>query len=61
MPFSEKALDELRRIYRDEFGEDISRDEAAEMGDRLVRLVRLLLRPLPKVLPPPGEPRAREA
>ena len=47
MRLSEKAIDELRAIYKEEFGEDISRDDAAEMGDRLLRLVRLLLRPLP--------------
>jgi hypothetical protein len=48
MQFSEKALNELRRIYREEFNEDITLDEAAEMGGRIVNLVRLLSRPLPE-------------
>ena len=45
---NDKALDELRDIYRDEFDREITRDEAAELGTRLITLVRLLLRPLPK-------------
>jgi len=56
MQFSEKALDELRSIYRDEFGTDITRDQAQEMGTRLVTLLRILLRPLPArspSVPPP--------
>lgn len=48
MQFSDQELDELRAIHRAEFGEEITRDEAAEMGDRIVRLLRLLLRPLPR-------------
>lgn len=44
---NDKALDELRDIYRDELGQEITSDEAAEIGTRLIRLVRLLLRPLP--------------
>ncbi len=47
MRFTEQALDELRAIVRDEFQEDITRDQAADVGTRLVGLVRLLLRPLP--------------
>lgn len=45
---SDKALDELRDIYRNEFDREISRDEAAELGTRLITLVQLLLRSLPK-------------
>lgn len=48
MRFNEQALDELRAIYREEFHTEISRDEAAEIGTRLVSLLRLLLQPLPK-------------
>lgn len=47
MRFSNDVLDEFRAIYRDEFGEEITRDEAQEMGTRVVELLRLLLRPLP--------------
>lgn len=58
MKLTPEALDEFRGIYLDEFGEDITRDQAQEMGSRLVDLLRLLLRPLPKangVPPKPGE------
>lgn len=58
MRFTDDALDEFRAIYRDEFGEEITRDQAQEMGARLVDLLRLLLRPLPKatgVSPQSGE------
>lgn len=54
MQFSDEDLDELREIYRDEFHEEITRAQAAEIGDRLLRLFSLLLRPLPE----DGEPSA---
>lgn len=47
MEFSDEALNELREIYREEFHEEITRDQAAEIGTRVVELLRLLLRPLP--------------
>lgn len=47
MQFTDNALDDFRAIYRDEFGEDITRDEAQEMGTHVVELLRILLRPLP--------------
>lgn len=47
MRFSDDALDELREIYREEFQEEITRDQAAEIGARLVTLIRLVIRPLP--------------
>lgn len=48
MQFSDDALDKLRAIYRDELAVEITRDEAAEIGTRVVGLLRLLLRPLPQ-------------
>ncbi len=42
-------LDELRAIYREELGQEITRDEAAEVGSRLVGLIKLLRRPPPKL------------
>ena len=47
MQLSDKALDELRAIFRQKLEQEITRDEASEIGTRLIRLVRLLLRPLP--------------
>jgi hypothetical protein len=48
---SRQAVDEFKAIYRDEFGEDISNDEALEMALRLLRLFDLLLQPLPGDVP----------
>ena len=47
MPLSDKAIEELRAIWRDEFHQELTKDEAQEIGTRLTDLVRLLLRPLP--------------
>ena len=46
MQFSDEDLDELRQIYRADFQEDITREQAAEIGERLLRLFSVLLRPL---------------
>ncbi len=47
MQLSDTALDELQALYREEFGEDLSPDAAAEIGTRLLDLYALLLRRLP--------------
>lgn len=41
-------LDEFIAIYREEFGEEIGRTEAAEMASRLVMLYALLSKKLPE-------------
>ncbi len=41
MHLSDDVLEELRQIYRDEFGESLTRDEAYELGNRLVSLFAL--------------------
>jgi hypothetical protein len=45
MPLSKQAINELKAIYRDEFGADLSDDAAWAMGHRLVRLYTVLTRP----------------
>jgi len=47
MQFSRTTLEELKVIIRNEIGEDITEDEAAEMGTRIVGFLRLILKPLP--------------
>jgi hypothetical protein len=42
MRISGEALDEFVEIYREESGEDISRDEASEMAIRILTLYTLL-------------------
>lgn len=43
-----EALDEFKRIYKSEFGEDLTDAEAQEMGLRLLRVFDWLSRPLPE-------------
>jgi hypothetical protein len=50
---SHQAVEDFKVIYRDEFGQDISDDEAQEMALRLLRLFDTLLQPLPG--DPPGQ------
>ncbi len=56
---SHQAIEEFKAIYRDEFGEDISDDEAQEIDLRLLRLFDLLLQPLPN--DPPGQSSAKKS
>lgn len=46
MQISDRELDEFRRIYKKEFGEDISREEAREKGSSLLRLVKAVYKPI---------------
>jgi hypothetical protein len=48
MRLSQKAIDEFRTIYKKEFGEEITDDEAQEMGQGLLRILDIIYRPLPK-------------
>jgi len=43
MELSQEAIDEFKEIYKKEFGEEISDDDAREMGTRLLRVFRVLL------------------
>jgi len=47
MKIPDEALNEFIEIYREEFGEDISRAEAGEMASRLLKLYELLSGKLP--------------
>lgn len=47
MQFSPERLQELIQIHKDECGEELTVEEASEMGARLVELFTLLARPLP--------------
>jgi hypothetical protein len=42
MRISDEALDEFVESYREEFGDDISRDEASEMAIRILTFYTLL-------------------
>jgi hypothetical protein len=55
---SRQAVEEFKTIYREEFREDISDDQAQEIALRLLRLFDLLLQPPPG--DPPGESTIRK-
>jgi hypothetical protein len=44
---SKEAVEEFKDIYREEFGEKISDEEAQEMGGNLLFLLDLIYRPIP--------------
>jgi hypothetical protein len=48
MEISEEALKEFIEIYEEEFGEDITDREAREIAQRLIGLLLLIYRPIPK-------------
>lgn len=56
MQISDEAIKEYIQIYKDDFGEELSMEQAREIGTRLVELYLVLSRPLPQraPLPPPG-------
>lgn len=45
---SEKAITKYCEIYRQQYGVDISREEATEQGQRLLNLARVVFQPMPK-------------
>lgn len=47
MEVTPQALEEFKRIYHKEFGEEISGDEALEMAQRVLTFFSLIYRPLP--------------
>lgn len=47
MALSKEAIEEYKRIYRKNFGEDISDEEAREQGENLIDLFRVIYRPIP--------------
>ena len=60
MQISDEDLNRLVKIYKDEFGEELSRGDAEEMASRLVTLYELLIKKLPNeqtsVPKPPDDP-----
>lgn len=52
MQISKEDLDDFKRIYKDEFGEELTEDAASEMASDLLDLYELLMQPLPGEAPP---------
>ena len=61
MQIEKGALEEFRAIYRDEFGEELSVDEAQEMASNLIDLYELLMQPLPRELEDTNQKRDQTA
>lgn len=47
MRLSEEAIQEFASLYKEEFGEKLTKAEATEMAYRFVTLYELLAKPLP--------------
>jgi hypothetical protein len=45
-PLSNRAVTEYQQIYKQEFGEEISSEEAKEQGIRLLRLFNIIYKPI---------------
>ncbi len=50
MQINNEDLEEFKRIYAAEFGEELSQTEASEMASRFADLYMLLAKPLPSEL-----------
>lgn len=49
MSLSQKAIEELKEIHKKEFGEELTNEEAWDMGLSLLKLFKTLSRPpIPK-------------
>ncbi|MEK7520070.1 MAG: hypothetical protein AAB581_02400 [Patescibacteria group bacterium] len=54
MQFSPEAIEKFREIWKQEFGEEISRDKAHGAFLRLTNLLRIVLKPIPVKNTPKG-------
>ncbi|HEY4505807.1 MAG TPA: hypothetical protein VJG67_03910 [Candidatus Paceibacterota bacterium] len=45
---SKKALEDFKKIWREQFGEDISDEKATEQGIKLLTLFRAIYKPIKK-------------
>jgi hypothetical protein len=48
MSISKKALDELRKLYKEEIGKEMSPDVALEAGTWLLEKVKAVAQPIPE-------------
>ena len=42
---SEKAIKEFQALYKTEYGQDISMEKTAELGERLIRFYKAVYKP----------------
>lgn len=48
MLLSDKHISSFQEIYKQEFGKEISKDDAYEQGAKLIRLVQIVYQPITK-------------
>jgi hypothetical protein len=48
MSLSQKAIEELKEIYRKNYNEEISDVDAEELGESLISLFKVIYRPIPQ-------------
>lgn len=45
---TDEQIAEYQRIYKEHYGKEISKAEAVEQGIRLINLIKLVYKPIPK-------------
>ncbi|MCB9798574.1 hypothetical protein H6758_02520 [Candidatus Nomurabacteria bacterium] len=45
---SDEMVEKFRELYRKRYGEDISKEDALMQGTALLRMMKVIYRPLPK-------------
>lgn len=45
MDIQEERIAQLQELYMKQLGQEISKEEAAQQGEKLIRLVRILIQP----------------
>lgn len=45
---SKEAIEEFKKLYKDHYGEELNDFVASEVANRLVRMVELVYKPIPK-------------
>lgn len=58
---SQQAIEEYKAIYKKEYGKDITDAEADEQGMKLIRLFKIIYRPIPKDWPKEHGKKFKEA
>jgi hypothetical protein len=49
MNISEKRIEEFKKLYQKNFNEQISSEEAQNLSEKLISLVKLVYRPITKM------------
>lgn len=53
MKLTEKAVNDFRRIWREQFGQEITFEEAREYAEQMLTVLQVVMRPVPLGRPPP--------